>query len=101
VLQPLWQSVPETASRVRGRIENVLDAAKAKGYRQGKNPARWRGHLSLLLPKRQKLHQNHHAALSYERTPEFMEKLREGKSLAALALEFTILCACRPCTSAA
>jgi hypothetical protein len=68
VLQPLWQSLPETASRLRGRIENVLDAAKAKGYRQGENPARWRGHLKLLLPKRPSTSLSHHAALSYEQT---------------------------------
>jgi integrase len=95
VLQPLWLSVPETASRLRGRIERVLDAAKAKGFRDGENPARWRGHLALLLPKRQKLTRGHHAALPYDQIPSFMGKLREGKSLAALALEFTILCACR------
>jgi integrase len=95
VLQPLWLSVPETASRMRGRIENVLDAAKAKGYRQGENPARWRGHLKLLLPAREKLSRGHHSALSYEQMPEFMAKLREGGSLAAQALEFTILCASR------
>ncbi len=95
VLQPLWQSMPETASRLRGRIENVLDAARAKGYRQGENPARWRGHLALLLPKRQKLGRKHHAALPYEQLPEFMAKLRVGDALAAKALELTILTACR------
>jgi integrase len=95
VLQPLWQSRPETARRLRGRIENVLDAAKAKGYRQGENPARWRGHLNLLLPKRQSISKGHYPALSFERMPTFMAKLRETKSLTALALEFTILCATR------
>jgi integrase len=95
VLQPLWLSVPETASRLRGRIENVLDAAKAKGFREGENPARWRGHLKLLLPSRSRVARSHHAALSYERMPEFMTKLREARSVPALALEFTILCACR------
>jgi integrase len=87
VLQPLWQSLPETASRLRGRIENVLDAAKAKGLRQGENPARWRGHLSLLLPKRQKLARKH--------LPEFMAGIREAQSMAAKALELTILTASR------
>ena len=87
VLQPLWQTVPETASRLRGRIENVLDAAKAKGFRTGENPARWRGHLALLLPKRERLTRGHHAALPYDQMPAFMAKLREGQSLAALALE--------------
>jgi integrase len=95
VLQPLWQSVPETASRLRGRIENVLDAAKAKGLRQGENPARWRGHLSLLLPKRQKFARKHHAALPYEQLPGFMARLGEEESMAAKALELTILTACR------
>jgi integrase len=95
VLQPLWQSHPETASRLRGRIENVLDAAKAKGLRQGENPARWRGHLALLLPKRQKLARKHHAALPYEQLPGFMVRVRESQSIAAKALELTVLTACR------
>ena len=65
VLQPMWQSIPETASRLRARIEAVLDAARAKGHipRNEANPARWRGHLDKLLPKRQKLMRGHHAAL--------------------------------------
>jgi integrase len=95
VLQPLWLTVPETASRLRGRIENILDAAKARGFREGENPARWRGHLKMLLPAREKLTRGHHAALSYEKLPEFMSKLRESRSLAAQALELTILCATR------
>jgi integrase len=94
-LQPLWQSIPETASRLRGRIENVLDAAKAKGFREGENPARWRGHLSLLLPKREKLTRGHFAALSYEKMSDFMAQLRERRAFAAVTLEFTILTACR------
>ena len=77
VLQPLWQSLPETASRLRGRIENVLDAAKAKGLRQGENPARWRGHLPCSCPKTE-ADRGHHAALPYEQLPDFMAKLREG-----------------------
>ena len=60
ILEPLWKRVPETAKRLRGRIENVLDAAK--GQRSGENPARWRGHLDQLLPKRQRLTRGHHAA---------------------------------------
>jgi integrase len=95
VLQPVWQSVPETASRLRGRLENVLDAAKARGLYQGDNPARWKGHLKSLLPARQKLTRGHHAALPYDDLPTFMAELREQKSLAALALELTILCATR------
>lgn len=95
VLKPLWQTTPETASRLRGRIEAVLDRAKARGHRQGENPARWRGHLKLLLPKRQKLTRGHHAALPYDQMPEFTAKLRETEGVSALALEFCILTATR------
>lgn len=95
VLQPLWQSVPETASRLRGRIEAVLDAAKAQGHRHGENPARWRGHVDKLLPKRQKLSRGHHAAMPYFVLPAFLARLREREAVAALALEFTILTAAR------
>lgn len=95
VLQPLWLAMPETASRLRGRIENVLDAAKAKGCREGENPARWRGHLKLLLPARVRLKRGHFEALPYEQMPDFMPKLRALRSMPALALEFTILCATR------
>jgi integrase len=91
VLQPIWNAVPETASRLRGRIENVLDAARALGYRDGPNPATWRGHLKTLLPARQKLTRGHHAALAYDDLPAFMTALRARKSTAALALEFCIL----------
>jgi integrase len=95
ILTPLWQRAPETASRLRGRIEAVLDAAKAKGYRTGENPALWRGHLAHLLPKRQRLTRGHHAAMAYADVPQFITKLRKRDALAALALEFTILTACR------
>ena len=95
ILQPLWKRVPETAMRLRGRIENVLDAAKAKGQRSGENPARWRGHLDQLLPKRQRLTRGHHVALPYDEVPTFMEELRTRTAVAARALEFTILTACR------
>jgi integrase len=95
VLQPIWQTKAETASRVRGRIERVLDAAKAKGFRQGENPARWRGHLDMILPKRPRLSRGHHAALPYAELPAFMARLRERKALVAMALEFTILTAAR------
>src|ERR1700731_577942 len=80
VLKPLWNSKPETASRLRGRIERVLDAAKAKGLRGGENPARGRGHLDQLLPKRQQLTRGHHAAMDYFDLPAFIEDLqaREG-----------------------
>ena len=73
----------------------MLDAAKAKGFRQGENPARWRGHLDLLLPKPSKLQRGHHAALDYEQVPQFVASLQERKSTAARALEFTILTASR------
>jgi integrase len=95
VLQPLWVKRPETASRLRGRIERVLDAAKAKGLRSGENPARWRGHLDALLSKRQKLTRGHHAAMPYGELPAFIARLRASESVSALALEFTILTAAR------
>jgi integrase len=95
VLQPLWQRAPETASRLRGRIEAVLDFAKAHGWRSGENPAAWRGHLALILPKRQKLTRGHLAAMDFDAVPDFIGKLRERKAMAALALEFLILTAAR------
>ena len=97
VLKPLWASVPETASRVRGRIETVLDAARARGLigQHEANPARWRGHLDKLLPKRQKLTRGHHAAMPFADVPKFMVLLRKRDAVAALALEFTILTAAR------
>src|ERR1700730_3065120 len=97
VLQPLWRATPETASRLRGRIEAILDAARAKGYipRNEANPARWRGHLDKLLPKRQKLTRGHHAAMAFDDVPEFIGKLREREATAALALELLILAAAR------
>jgi len=95
VLQPLWQAKPETASRLRGRIERVLDAAKAKGLRQGENPARWRGHLDSLLPARQRLTRGHHAAMAYRDLPAFIARLRASESVSALALEFAILTTAR------
>lgn len=94
-LQPIWLSKPETASRVRGRIESVLDAAKAKGLRDGDNPARNRGHLELLLPKRGKIEVKHHAALPFADITKFMADLRQREGIAARALEFTILTAAR------
>src|SRR3954447_25590893 len=77
VLKPIWTKKPETAARLRGRIERVLDAAKVKGYRQGENPARWRGHLNQVLPKRSKLGRGHHAAMPYQEVPAFLSQLRE------------------------
>ena len=95
ILEPIWQDKPETASRIRGRIETVLDAAKARGYREGENPARWRGHIAQILPARSRLTRGHHKAMPYEAIPAFMAKLREREAMAALALEFVILTATR------
>jgi integrase len=95
VLKPIWTTKTETASRLRGRIERVLNAAKAKGHRSGENPAAWRGHLENLLPKRQKLTRGHHAAMPYADVPAFVARLREREAVAALALEFAILTAAR------
>lgn len=96
VVEPIWTAKPETASRVRGRIESVLDWAAARGHRQGENPARWRGHLENLLPKRSKVARiEHYAALPYRDLPGFIMELRQQEGVAARALEFTILTAAR------
>ncbi|MBI4693431.1 MAG: tyrosine-type recombinase/integrase [Gammaproteobacteria bacterium] len=96
VLEPLWRVKTETATRLRGRIESILDWATVRGYRQGENPARWRGHLDKLLPKRSKVApQKHHAALPYTEAPAFMVRLRGHKGMSVEALEFTILTAAR------
>ena len=94
-LQPIWLKVPETARRVRGRIERVLDAARVAGHRDGENPARWQGHLELLLPKQRKS-KGHHAAMPYDQVPDFFRALHRCPAQAARALEFTILTAARP-----
>jgi integrase len=96
VLQPIWAKIPETASRLRGRIENVLDSAKAQGFRDGlENPARWKGHLKSILPARQRLTRGHHAALPYDDLPALVTALRAKQATAALALELCILTATR------
>jgi integrase len=96
VLEPIWNKKTETARRLRGRIEIILDWAKVRGYRIGENPARWRGHLSFLLPSRTKVRPvKHHTALPYEQIPAFMKVLRETGGAAALGLEFLILTASR------
>jgi integrase len=96
VLQPIWAKIPETASRLRGRIENVLDSAKAQGLRDGlDNPARWKGHLKSILPARQRLTRGHHAALPYDDLPALLTALRAKQATAALALELCILTATR------
>jgi integrase len=95
-IEPIWMTRTETASRVRGRIEAVLDWAKARGYRDGDNPARWRGHLDHLLPARAKVQkQKHLAALPYSDVGAFMAKLREETGNQARVLEFIILTAVR------
>ena len=95
-LEPIWRVKPETAARVRGRIENVLDYGKSRGWRDGENPARWRGHLSFLLPARSKIAPvEHHPALPWSTTNAFLVKLRSQNGTAAQALEFTILTAAR------
>lgn len=96
VLEPVWKSKPETAGRLRGRIEAVLDWAAARGLRAGENPARWRGHLDKLLPAHRKIALvHHHPALPYAAVPAFLRQLRERHGIAPRALEFTILTAAR------
>lgn len=97
VLQPIWLTKSETASRVRGRIEKILAAAKARGLRplDSANPAQWKSHLDVLLPRRPKLTRGHHEALPWRDAPTFMIHLRKRVAPAARALEFTILTAAR------
>ena len=94
-LTPIWKGKPETASRVRGRIERVLNAAKAEKLRAGENPAAWRGHLDATLPKPTKLTRGHHKALAYADLPAFVAELRARPALAASALELAVLTATR------
>ena len=96
VLEPIWSTKTETASRVRGRIESVLDWATVRGHRRGDNPARWRGHLDHLLPARSKVQKvEHHAALPYDAMGDFMAAVKSQEGTAARALEFLILTATR------
>jgi integrase len=95
VLKPLWTTKPETANKLRQRMEAILDAAKVKGWRSGENPARWRGHLAHLLPKPAKLSHGHRPALPFEQLPSFMERLAGSRGVSARALEWTILTAAR------
>jgi integrase len=96
VLQPIWKEKTETASRIRGRIERILDWARVMKYRTGDNPARWRGHLDHLLPKRSKVATIiHHAALPIDDTPAFIQILRREATVTARAFEFCILTATR------
>lgn len=96
VLQPLWTEKHETATRLRQRIEAVLDAATARKLRQGENPARWKGHLDKLLPSISKrVRTKNHPALSWREAPDFLAELAKRDAISARALEFTILTACR------
>jgi integrase len=95
ILKPHWDRAPETASRLRGRIEKVMDAAAALQLRTGENPARWKGNLDHLLPPRRKLTRGHHAAMPYGEVPKFVKTLQEMESVSSWALEFLILTATR------
>ena len=96
VLKPLWELKSETASRLRGRIERILDWAKVQGHRTAENPARWRGHLQALLPAPSKVRRpRHHSALDWREIPSFMRELRERRGVGARALEFAILTVAR------
>ncbi len=95
-LQPIWTTKAETATRVRGRVEAILDWATTHSYRRGENPARWKGHLANLLPKRSRVQKvEHHAALPFAQVPAFLKGLAEQTGVAAKLLAFTILTAAR------
>jgi integrase len=94
-VKPMWIERPKNADRLRGRIEAVLDAARAAGHRTGENPARWRGHLEHLLPRPPKLARGHHAAMPYHDVPDFLARLRRDDNIGARALEYCILTATR------
>jgi integrase len=96
ILDPIWRVKPETASRLRGRIERILDWATVRGHRQGENPAAWRGRLESLFPAKSKVRAvEHHAALPYNKVRDFLSKLRKQEGISARCLEFTILTAAR------
>ena len=96
VLNPIWSETPETASRLRGRLEAILDAAKGKGWRTGENPARWKGNLKGLLPPKHRVQRVvHQPSLPWQQVPAFLKALRQVPSLSARALEFIILTAAR------
>ena len=95
-LEPIWAVIPETASRIRGRIEKILDWSRVNGYREGENPARWSGHLDQSLPRKTKIRTvKGHASMPYKELPPFWPVLNSTEGLGARALEFTILTACR------
>jgi integrase len=95
VVEPIWKTKPETAGRIRGRIELILNWAATRGYRTGENPARWKGHLQNLLPARDRRTQKHHAALAPREVPALVAALRARGGDLAQVLELTILCASR------
>jgi integrase len=96
VLEPLWRRAPETASRLRGRIEAVLDFARARGWRSGENPARWRGHVAHMLPPRRRLAPvRHHPSVAWQRVGALAAELRAREGIAARAVEFVLLTAAR------
>ena len=94
VLTPIWQTKPETATRVRSRIERILDIAKIEGLRSGENPARWKGHMQLMLARQARV-RGHHAAMAYEELPAFFTKLQQRPATSGRAMEFAILTAAR------
>ena len=96
ILEPHWLTQTETTSRLRGRLERILDWARVKGFRKGENPARWKGHLKHLLPEKAKVQKvEHHPAMPYSKIPEFLRALQKKEGVAAKALTFTILTAAR------
>lgn len=95
VLKPIWQRIPETASRVRMCLEKILDYGRAKCWRTGENPARWRGHLDHILPPRKRLTRAHHKAMPHKDVPAVVKRLRELGSVSAMALQYCILTAAR------
>ena len=96
VLEPIWREKPATAVRLRGRIEIILSYATVRGWRDGRNPAVWRGHLQMMLPAKNKIAMvRHHAALDWREAPAFMAELRQQTGMAAAALQFAVLTAAR------
>lgn len=95
ILNPIWTQKPETAARVRNRLELVLDAAKARRLRTGENPAQWRGHLDKLLPRRRLADRGNHASLPWQQLPTFMAALKASTDLSSIAVKLTVLCALR------
>ena len=95
ILRPIWTSMPETAQKTRERVKLILDHARARGLRDGPNPAEWKGHLDQILPRRDPLQKKNHAAMPYPELPAFLAALRQANGTAARCLEFAILTAAR------